>query len=173
MSYFIVDVEANSTSPASGSMVSLGAIKVTPELDSTFYGKFKPIVNTYSPEALAISGFSFEETQKFDDPEQTMIKFAQWINETNTHGRPIFCSDNLAFDWMWICYYFDKYNISNPFGWSGRRIGDIICGFHNDLHMKWKHWRKTKHDHNPVNDAKGNAEVLLYMESLGLKIKLK
>jgi hypothetical protein len=32
--------------------------------------------------------------------------------------------------------------------------------------------RRTKHSHNPVDDAKGNAEALLTMkEKFGLKIK--
>ena len=62
----------------------------------------------------------------------------------------------------------------NPFGFSGRRIGDLYCGLVGDTMTKWKHLRKTIHDHNPVNDAKGNAEVILHMrDNMGLKIKLK
>ena len=35
----------------------------------------------------------------------------------------------------------------------------------------FKHLRKTKHTHHPVDDAKGNAEALLHMvQTLGLKI---
>jgi hypothetical protein len=42
-----------------------------------------------------------------------------------------------------------------------------------DSFASFKHLRKTKHTHHPVDDAKGNAEALLHMkESLGLKIKL-
>ena len=41
-----------------------------------------------------------------------------------------------------------------------------------DSRAKWKHLRKTKHDHNPLNDAMSNAEVLLEMQKMGLKIKL-
>lgn len=37
-----------------------------------------------------------------------------------------------------------------------RMVGDIFKGF--------KHLNKTKHTYYPVNDAKGNAEVLLFME---------
>ena len=39
------------------------------------------------------------------------------------------------------------------------------------LNAEWKKlFRKTAHDHNPVNDAKGNAEALLSMKEMGLKI---
>lgn len=65
------------------------------------------------------------------------------------------------------------YSDSNPFGFSGRRIGDLYCGMKMDtgLNREWKKlFRKTKHDHNPVNDAKGNAEALLAMKKMGLKV---
>lgn len=40
------------------------------------------------------------------------------------------------------------------------------------LTKEWKKLlRKTKHDHNPVNDAKGNAEALLTMKKMCLKIQ--
>jgi hypothetical protein len=58
----------------------------------------------------------------------------------------------------------------NPFGWSSRRIGDIYCGFKNDMYANWKYLRDTKHTHNPVDDAKGNAEAILKMRDMGLKI---
>ncbi|WP_264821498.1 hypothetical protein [Acinetobacter shaoyimingii] len=36
----------------------------------------------------------------------------------------------------------------------------------------FKHLRKTAHTHNPVDDAKGNAEALLALKKdYGLKIK--
>jgi hypothetical protein len=42
----------------------------------------------------------------------------------------------------------------------------------NDMFQNFKHLRKTKHTHHPVDDAKGNAEALLTMKKeLGLKIK--
>jgi hypothetical protein len=42
-----------------------------------------------------------------------------------------------------------------------------------DSTAQWKWLRKTKHDHHPVNDAKGNAEALLEMKKMGLKIDFK
>ncbi|PPJ40817.1 exonuclease, partial [Pseudoxanthomonas sp. KAs_5_3] len=42
-----------------------------------------------------------------------------------------------------------------------------------DTFQNFKHHRKTKHTHNPVDDAKGNAEALLSIKAeYGLKIKL-
>lgn len=172
MSFIVVDVEADGPIPNRYSMVNFGAIIVEPSLTKTFYGETKPISDKYIQSSLDISGISREEHEKFEDPYNVMLRFEEWINE-NSKGRPIFISDNPCFDWQFINYYFHEYLGRNPFGYSGRRIGDLFCGMNKDVYLKWKHLRKTKHDHNPVNDAKGNAEVLLEMKKMGLKINLK
>lgn len=173
MSYFSVDVESDNQNPAIGSMVSFGAVKVD-DHSVTFYGKVKPILDTWSPEALAISGISREEHMTFDNPEDVMKAFDEWLEKHNTNGRPIFISDNPAFDWAWISYYFWKYLGKNPFGHSARRIGDLYCGLvkHGGRNHEWKRkYRKTKHSHHPVQDSLGNAEALIaFRDELGLKI---
>ena len=174
MSLIVVDVEADGAIPHKYSMVSFGAVLVTKDLDKTFYGETKPISDDWVEKALAISGKSREEHLKFDEPKEVMEKFAVWINE-NSKGRPVFISDNLAFDWQWINYYFHYYTGNNPFGFSGRRIGDIYTGLVKDYFAgsKWKSFRKTKHTHNPVDDAMGNAEALLQIREMGVKFPLK
>jgi hypothetical protein len=173
MTLISVDVEADNTSPASGSMVCFGAVIVN-DFTKTFYGQTASIIQKYNPEALAISGFSREEHEKFEDPQLVMARFRLWVFE-NSPSRPIFVSDNPAFDWQWINYYFDLYDIKNPFGFSARRIGDLYCGLVKDAskNHEWKKkYRRTKHTHNPVDDAMGNAEAIREFQKLGLKIKL-
>ncbi len=175
MSYIVVDVEADGQIPHKYSMVCFGAVVVEPTLNKTFYGKTRPISENWVPDALAVSGFSREDHESFDDPQKVMKDFAEWISQ-NSNGKPTFISDNPAFDWQWINYYFHTYLGKNPFGFSGRRIGDLYCGMKMDtgLNSEWKRlYRKTVHDHNPVNDAKGNAEALLAMNKMGLKIPIK
>lgn len=172
MSYIVVDVESDGPIPHKYSMVCFGAVIVEPTLSQTFYGRTKPISDKWDPEALAISGITREQHETFDDPMGVMVEFANWIRN-HSKGRPIFISDNPAFDWQWINYYFHYYLNKNPFGFSARRIGDLYCGMKMDTFQKWKHLRKTTHDHNPVNDAKGNAEAILEMKKMGLKIDLK
>ncbi len=172
MSYIVVDVESDGPIPNKFSMVCFGAVIVEPTLSKTFYGKLCPISDKWNPEALAISGFSREDHETFDSPRSVMLQFDAWIKE-NSKGRPVFISDNPAFDWQFINYYFHTYLGRNPFGFSARRIGDLYAGMKMDTYVKWKHLRKTVHDHNPVNDAKGNAEVLLMMKNEGLNITLK
>ncbi len=48
-----------------------------------------------------------------------------------------------------------------------------LKGIVRDTFQNFKHLRKTAHTHNPVDDAKGNAEALLAMkDQLQLKIRL-
>ena len=172
MSCFVVDVESDGPIPHKYSMVCFGAVIVEPALNRTFYGRTKPLSDNWDPTALSISGFSREEHLGFDEPLQVMTDFADWI-QANNKGRAIFLSDNVAYDWQWINYYFHTYLGRNPFGYSGRRIGDLYCGLVKDAFASWKHLRSTLHDHNPVNDAKGNAEVVLQLKEMGLRLHLK
>jgi len=169
VSLIVVDVEADGPIPGKYSMVCLGAVVVEPTLSKTFYGRTRPISAQWVPEALAVSGFSREAHEGFEDPAEVLRRFEAWIKESSK-GRPVFASDNLAFDWQFVNWYFHTYLGHNPFGWSGRRIGDLYCGMVKDGYAEWKHLRKTPHDHHPVNDAKANAEALLAMIEMGLKL---
>lgn len=171
MSYIVVDVEADGPIPHKYSMVCFGAVIVEPTLSKTFYGETKPISENWNPESLAISGFSRDEHMGFDDPKEVMEKFEKWILE-NSKGRHILISDNNGFDWQWINYYFHTYLGRNPFGYTSRRIGDLYCGMVKDTFAKWKFMRNTNHNHNPVNDAMSNAEVIVKLKGMGLKIKI-
>ena len=133
--------------------------------------KTRSVSERFVPEALAVSGFTREQHLGFDDPKTVMESFAAWL-EQNAKGRPVFVSDNVAFDWQFINYYFHKYLGKNPFGFSGRRIGDLYAGLVKDASKAtdWKKYRVTKHTHNPVDDARGNAEALKKFRELGLKI---
>lgn len=165
MGYFVIDVESDGPIPSDYSMICFGAVYVDDKLDQSFYGTTKPLPgSSWIKETLAISGISREEHEKFTDPVITMYEFSEWIQTVNKHGRPLFLSDNLAYDWQWINWYFHHFMGSNPFGYSGRRIGDLYCGMVGNLSAPWKHLRKTVHDHNPVNDARGNAEAFNYIK---------
>ena len=156
-------------------MIQVGVVKVA-DLSQTFYGEIRPITGNYDPEALKVVGVTREQTMAYPDSLETIPLLRQFILDTNDHGRPIFTSDNLAFDWAFVNYYFymlyRNQENPNPFGWSGRRIGDIFSGLVGEATKPWKRkLRKTPHDHNPVNDAMGNAEALLYMrDEMGFKV---
>jgi hypothetical protein len=168
----MVDIESDGPIPGDYSMISFGAVLVDELLDKTFYGKLKPISDQFIPEALAVSGFSRAETLDFEDPRLVMTDFADWI-KANCKDQPIFISDNNGFDWMFVCWYFHHFIGKNPFGFSSQNLGSLYKGIEKDMFKTFKDLRKTKHTHNPVDDAKGNAEALLAMKKdFGLKIRL-
>jgi len=172
MSIIMVDIESDGPIPGDYSMISFGAVIVNDKLDKTFYGKLKPISEKWIPEALAVSGFSRDETLQFQDPREVMNSFADWLKE-NSKSRPMFFSDNNGFDWQFINWYFIHFTGKNPFGFSSTNLGSLYKGMVKDTFKNFKHLRKTKHTHNPVDDALGNAEALLHMKhEMGLKIKL-
>ncbi len=171
MGYIMVDIESDGPIPGDYSMISFGAVLVNEKLDKTFYGRLKPISENFVSDALAVSGHTREETMQFNDPGEVMASFADWL-KFHSSEKPIFISDNNGFDWMFICWYFHHYTGANPFGHSSQNLGSLFKGIVRDTFQTFKHLRKTKHSHNPVDDAKGNAEALLTIKhNYGLKIK--
>lgn len=174
MSYIVVDVESDGPIIGSHSMVCFGAVYIDEKhkLNQTFYsGVIMPETEAYHPEALAVSGITREQQLKGQNPHTVMGKFEDWLSQYK--GKPILISDNNGYDASWINWYFHMYLGRNPFGWSSRRIGDMFAGFMNDPYYRWKKHRKTSHTHNPVDDAKGNAEALIWLQKQGFKIKFK
>jgi len=173
VSYFMVDVEADGPIPGQYSMVALGAIVVEPGLQRTFYGRLAPISEQFIPTALAVSGFSRADTLAFPNAGDVMRALARWIAENST-GRPMFVSDNNGFDWQFVNWYFHRFLGENPFGHSSTNLGSLYKGLVKDFKQNFKHLRRSRHTHHPVDDARGNAEALLHMRDvLGLKINLR
>jgi hypothetical protein len=169
MPYVMVDVESDGPIPGDFSMVSFGAVIVEPGLERSFYGQLHPISEQFVAEALAVSGHSREEVMQFDPAEVVMQRFDDWL-KANCRGRMPFVSDNNGFDWQFINWYFHYFLGQNPFGFSSTNLGSLYKGLVKDTFQTFKHLRKTRHTHHPVDDAKGNAEALLAMKDMGLKI---
>jgi len=167
--FVVVDIESDGPLQGINSIVCFGAIIVEPTLTKTFYGQCRPISKVYNAEALAISGFTRKEHESFEEPKVVFERFDKWLRE-NIQGQPVLFSDNNGYDASWVNWYFHYFLNKNPFGWSSRRIGDLFCGFEKDLYYKWKQHRISKHTHDPVDDARGNAEALLYLLNKGLKL---
>jgi len=172
MSYVMVDIETDGPIPVDYSMICFGAVIVDETLSKRFYGQLQPISEQWIPESLNISGFSRDETLRFDDPKEVMIKFNDWL-QLNRRNNLVFISDNNGFDWQFINYYFHHFLGNNPFGHSSMNLGSLYKGLVKNMSFNFKHLRKMKHTHNPVDDAIGNAQAFLYMKTdMGLKLTL-
>jgi hypothetical protein len=174
MTWISVDVEADGPIPGDYSMVWFGAVVVKPGFEFSFEGKLAPISTKYIPDALAIASLTREETLEFPDPRQVMEEFKHWVLEVSKGKRVFFIADNNGFDWSFINWYFHHFLGENPFGYSSQNLGSLYKGLVKNVFENFKHLRVTEHTHNPVDDARGNAEALLFMKNqMGLKIALE
>jgi hypothetical protein len=151
-SLVFVDCEATGPCPGMGELTEFGAVEYRTR--ETFHGILvESAPQEDNPHLSEVTGRRF-------DPVVVFTAFERWLAEVCT-GRPIFISDNPAFDWQWINYGFYHALGRNPFGHSGRRISDFYAGLVGDFwhSQAWKHLRVTPHDHNPVHDAMGNVEA--------------
>jgi hypothetical protein len=167
--YVMVDVEADGPIPGDFSMISFGAVVVEPGLARTFSARLRPISERWVPEALVVSGHSREDTLAFPEAGGEMARFATWLGELG--GRPVFVADNNGFDWMFVCWYLHHFTGGNPFGFSSQNLGSLYKGLVRDTTKSFKHLRKTAHTHDPLDDARGNAEAMLELANLGLNIR--
>jgi hypothetical protein len=164
----MVDIEADGPIPGDYSMISFGAVLIDrsplaistnkEKFDTTFFGKLHPISDQFVPEALAVSGYTREETMTFPDPLKVVQNFDLWLHEHNRE-QPKFISDNNGFDWMFMCWYFWHFLHKNPFGHSSTNLGSFYKGIERSFKRNFKHLRKTRHSHNPMEDSIGNAEA--------------
>lgn len=171
--FVMVDVETDGPIPGDYSMIAIGAVVVEPELDRKFLRYVRPLEGaSFEREALAVGGFTREETldePRFGPPLEVMAELAEWIDSLGLK-KAIFIADNNGFDWQFVNWYFHHFLHRNPFGFSSQNLNSIYKGLTRDCFASFKHLRKTKHDHNPLNDAMGNAEALLHMmQEMGLK----
>lgn len=146
-----VDCEATGPCPGKGLLTEFGAVDFATR--RTFHG----VLHDSEPDPAypAMSRL----TGRAYDPVDVFTRFKAWLAELG--GHPVFVSDNPAYDFQWINHGFWHALDENPFGHSGRRIGDYYAGLVGDFRraQDWKRFRVTPHDHNPVNDAMGNVEA--------------
>lgn len=166
----MVDVETDGPIPGDYSMISFGAVLCEPSKYKTpgfkhkhFYGMLRPISNNWKPEALAVSGHTRNDCLAFPEPELVMKDFIVWLNKVSQGDRMFFISDNNGFDWQFINWYLWHFTDQNPFGHSSTNLGSLYKGMVKSSFKNFKHLRKTKHTHNPVDDATGNAEAFYHM----------
>jgi hypothetical protein len=155
MSLIFVDTEAAGPCPATGLLTEFGAVDYWSR--DSFHGRLW--MTHPHPRNAAIPVIDGPA----DSGETVFKNFYIWLRKFNPPY--IFISDNPAYDWQWINDGFWRFIGDNPFGHSARRIGDFYAGSCDNFFVKqkWKSWRETPHDHNPVNDALGNAQAFQHL----------
>lgn len=165
--YIFVDVEARGTSPIHGIMTEFGAVHE--KSLETYHGIV--FEGTPDPENPAVPIVGKQLRSTFD----VALEFSIWLKKVGGNERPVFISDNVAYDWQWISAMFDVAGLpgGNPFGHSGRRISDFWAGLQHNFGetQSWKRFRVTPHTHNPVDDAMGNVEAFQKIKEIAKELR--
>lgn len=175
---FVVDVEATSPTPMTGVMTEFAAVHVI--TGAAFYAHLYDFTPHPDIPALPVVVLNDDGTPRSNpywdihtDPKLTarrgrhprldrvVTELEAWLKGFNGIS-PRLVSDNNGFDAMWLNCFTDQQAGKLLFGHSSRRIGDFYAGVSGEWSNQsaWKKLRQTKHTHDPLDDARGNAEAL-------------
>lgn len=163
--HVVLDVESDGPCPGLFNMISFGLVSLAyPE--KSFLGNVAPVVDSPGiAAARQVVGVSFEAQKAYPEAGSVMQAARAWLNELTGGKRVVVWSDNPAFDWQFWNWYCHRFLGDNPAGFSARRIGDLDAGRRREPlnTTAWKKRRETAHTHDPVDDARGNAEALRWI----------
>lgn len=160
-----VDVETAGPHPSGYSMLSIGACPVDDPARG-FYVELRPVNDRITTEALSIGGLTLEYLRaNGTEPVEAMTRFADWIADITPEGDfPVFVGFNAAFDWMFVCDYFERYLGRNPFGHSAIDIKSYYLGMaggtwaETSLRFLSPHYLDGRPlSHNALGDAQDQA----------------
>ncbi len=159
MIHFSVDIEATGPCPPLYSMISLGAVCIE-DMSKDFYMQLEKLPGAKDdPNALEVAMKGWDDSLPLLTPEEGMNAFFDWVVDV-ADGQPVrFVSDNAGFDWGYVNYYFHAYVGKNPFGFSPASLTWLGKGLKKNMRYSFKKLRKTKHTHNALDDAMGNAQA--------------
>jgi len=171
---FVVDIEATGPIPGEFSMHEIGIVKLDRKLNRTLHLKIEPISIRHTASALGSVNKTFMEILEDEDnikPREAMSVSRDFILSNIKDGTyPMMFSDNNGFDFMFTHWYFINFLGEDPFGHTSRNIADLFRGLEKNVKANFKRLRDTKHTHNPVDDARGNAEALIkFIDQYGLE----
>ena len=177
--YVSVDVEADGPIPGPYSMLSFGmaacgafdgaGFTARDPAERTFYAELKPISDTFDPEALAVSGLDRDRLARDGlDPAEAMSAASAWVAETATGATPVLVAYPLAYDWMWLYWYFVRFAHSgSPFGHSRHLDIKTLYAAKAGVpvtrstkgQMPSELLSRRPHTHNALDDAIEQAEL--------------
>ncbi len=125
--YVSTDVETDGPIPGPHSMLSIGSAAYDKELNviTTFEANLDTLPGAAGhpetmrwwesqPEAWAAS------RENAQAPEAAMARYLAWLK--SLPGRPVFVAYPAAFDFMFVCWYLNRFAGENPFGWHALDI---------------------------------------------------
>ncbi len=125
--YVSTDIEADGPIPGPNSMLSFASVAL--RADKTVIDEFTANLQSL-PDAkphprTMLWWESFREAlakarENPEDPAEVMPRYAKWLH--NLPGRIVLVGQPVAFDFMWIYWYLQRYCDDSPFGHSALDI---------------------------------------------------
>ena len=167
--YVSVDIEASGPVPGAYSMLAIGACLVSNPTVG-FYVELQPLNDAFVPEAMATCGLDLGQLKQTGlPPEQAMATFAEWLGE-KAGDKPVFVGYPVAFDWLFVAWYFHTFLGRNPFGVGGVDIRSYYMGmmgvdyFAARKDRMIEGIRPTKElTHNALDDARDQGQLFRRM----------
>lgn len=176
--YVSVDVEADGPIPGPYSMLSFGmavcgtfdgtTFTASDPSERTFYAELKPIGDDFDAKALEVSGLDRGRlAREGRDPEEAMRAAAAWVKTVAGGALPVLVAYPLAFDWMWLYWYWMRFTARSPFGHSrhldikslyAAKAGAMVAQS-TKRQMPAALLSDRPHTHNALDDALEQAEL--------------
>lgn len=170
--YISADIETDGPVPGTFSMLSFGLVAVATfdgetvsRLDArahSQYWELVPIGERFDPEALAVNGLDRDRLiETGQDPGDAMRSAARWVERIALGRRPVLVAYPVAFDWMFLHWYFQTFAGSSPFGHSSCvDIRSLYMGAagvpfaqSSKKHVPDELQPRTAHTHHALEDA--------------------
>lgn len=175
--YISADVEADGPIPGPYSMLSFGLVVAgtydgttfaPSDGETTFCRELQPISDAFDPEALAVSGLDREAlAERGADPVDAMREARAWVEGQAAGRRTVLVAYPLAYDWMWLHWYFERFADGSPFGHgSSLDIRSFYMGAAGTIMdasgkaaMPPGLIPEAPHTHDALDDAREQAEL--------------
>ncbi|MCA1617890.1 MAG: 3'-5' exoribonuclease [Acidobacteria bacterium] len=164
--YVSTDVETDGPIPGVYSMLSIGSAAYLPD-GTEPHGVFTANLETLpgaaqhpetmkwwkgQPEAWAAC------REDLQTPERAMRSYLGWLK--SLPGEPVFVAYPAAFDFMFVCWYLNRFTGENPFGWQALDIKtfamaltgrDFLDTVKRNMPRNW--FDKLPYTHKALDDA--------------------
>lgn len=185
--YISADIETDGPVPGTFSMLSFGLAAVATfdgesiaPLDARAHARYwelVPIGERFDPEALAVNGLDRHRLiETGEHPSEAMPSADRWVERIAAGRRPVLVAYPVAFDWMFLHWYFESFAGSSPFGHSSCvDIRSLYMGTEgvpfaesSKRHMPAALQSRSAHTHHALEDAieQGQLFVNVFERSL-------
>lgn len=163
--YVSTDIESDGPIPGPHSMLSFASAAFWP--DKTLVGTFSANLDTLPgatghPETMAWWATQPEAwaacRADLEPPEAAMQRYLTWLQ--GLPGKPVFVAYPVAFDFMFVCWYLQRFTGQNPFSHSALDVKTLAMAmlkrdYRNSTKRNFpRHWfDDVPHTHVALDDA--------------------